>query len=205
VFELACFFLFGVELIDTIVEEPFGKERDDLDLDRYCRTIRDGVATSICTLSHPVHEPGHPTDYSACSRAAFDVAAGLTRTFGAELIVLHVMPPVEVIPSPQGSLAYQWDFKQARALLNRIDDPSLRVRHLLVEGNPTDEILKTIGSEKVDLIVMGTHGWSGMNRFLLGSVAEHVLRKASCPVLTVRAADKPSPAAKPMLVTCATA
>jgi putative membrane protein len=45
VFLLACFFLFGVELIDTIVEEPFGRERDDLD--RYCRTIRQGVETSL--------------------------------------------------------------------------------------------------------------------------------------------------------------
>jgi putative membrane protein len=47
VFELLCFFLLGVELIDSVVEEPFGRERDDLDLDRYCRTIRDGVAASL--------------------------------------------------------------------------------------------------------------------------------------------------------------
>jgi len=47
VLELACFFLFGVELIDSIVEEPFGRERDDLDLDRYCRTIREGVEESL--------------------------------------------------------------------------------------------------------------------------------------------------------------
>jgi len=44
---LVCFFLFGVELIDTIVEEPFGRDRDDLDLDRYCRTIREGVEGSL--------------------------------------------------------------------------------------------------------------------------------------------------------------
>jgi predicted membrane chloride channel (bestrophin family) len=44
---LVCFFLFGVELIDSIVEEPFGRERDDLDLDRYCRTIREGVEGSL--------------------------------------------------------------------------------------------------------------------------------------------------------------
>jgi putative membrane protein len=46
-FELICFFLLGVELIDSVVEEPFGRERDDLDLDSYCRTIRDGVAASL--------------------------------------------------------------------------------------------------------------------------------------------------------------
>jgi putative membrane protein len=47
VFELVCYFLLGVELIDSVVEEPFGRERDDLDLDRYCRTIRDGVGASL--------------------------------------------------------------------------------------------------------------------------------------------------------------
>jgi putative membrane protein len=51
---LACFFLFGVEVIDTIVEEPFGRERDDLDLDRYCRTIREGVMASLSPLPKPV-------------------------------------------------------------------------------------------------------------------------------------------------------
>ena len=50
---LACFFLFGVELIDSIVEEPFGRERDDLDLDRYCRTIREGVEASLPSALGP--------------------------------------------------------------------------------------------------------------------------------------------------------
>ena len=53
---LVCFFLFGVELIDSIVEEPFGRERDDLDLDRYCRTIREGVEASL----PPAPGPGRP-------------------------------------------------------------------------------------------------------------------------------------------------
>src|SRR5947209_6681861 len=53
-FELACFFLLGVELIDSLVEEPFGHERDDLDLDRYCGTIRDGVAASLPLLGEVV-------------------------------------------------------------------------------------------------------------------------------------------------------
>lgn len=47
VFVLACYFLLGVELIDSVVEEPFGRERDDLDLDRYCRTIRDGARETL--------------------------------------------------------------------------------------------------------------------------------------------------------------
>ena len=50
---MVCFFLFGVEVIDSIVEEPFGRERDDLDLDRYCRTIREGVEASLPSASGP--------------------------------------------------------------------------------------------------------------------------------------------------------
>jgi nucleotide-binding universal stress UspA family protein len=140
----------------------------------------------------PVQRILHPTDYSDCSRAAFATAAGLARSLGAELVVVHVMPPVEVIPLHAGALAYpHGDRNQARAMLERIIDPSITVRHVLTEGNPTDEILKIAMSESADLIVMGTHGWTGLNRFLIGSVAEHVLRKAPCPVLTVKATDRP--------------
>jgi putative membrane protein len=60
VFELVCFFLLGVELIDTVVEEPFGRERDDLDLDRYCRTIRDGVQASLAFVAETSAAGGFP-------------------------------------------------------------------------------------------------------------------------------------------------
>jgi nucleotide-binding universal stress UspA family protein len=69
----------------------------------------------------------------------------------------------------------------------RPSDPKVRVRYLLVEGNPAAEILSAAREGNCDLIVMGTHGRTGLNRLLMGSVAEEVVRKAPCPVLTVRA------------------
>jgi nucleotide-binding universal stress UspA family protein len=153
----------------------------------------------------PIHRILHPTDYSDCSRAAFDAAAGLAKSFGAELVVLHVMPPIEVIPMHAGALAYpHGDRQQARAMLEKVTDPSIKIRHLLIDGNPIDEILRTARSEEVNLIVMGTHGWRGLKRFLLGSVAEQVLRKAPCPVLTVKAAVVPAAPEKTKSTHCAT-
>jgi nucleotide-binding universal stress UspA family protein len=65
-------------------------------------------------------------------------------------------------------------------------DSTVKCQHRLLEGDPADEILKVAGVENVDMIVMGTHGATGLTRLLMGSVAENVLRKAPCPVLTVR-------------------
>jgi nucleotide-binding universal stress UspA family protein len=153
----------------------------------------------------PIHRILHPTDYSDCSNAAFAAAAGLARSLGAELIVLHVMAPIEVIPMHAGALAYpHGDRQQARDMLEKVTDPPVRVRHLLLEGNPIDEILRTAREEEADLIVMGTHGWTGLNRFLLGSVAEHVLRKAPCPVQTVKTTDVSGASEKSEPDLCAT-
>jgi nucleotide-binding universal stress UspA family protein len=75
-----------------------------------------------------------------------------------------------------------------RTQLARISptDSSVSTQHRLLEGDPAEEILKVAQGEGVDMIVMGTHGATGLTRLLMGSVAEHVLRKAPCPVLTVR-------------------
>ena len=68
----------------------------------------------------------------------------------------------------------------------RPTDPNVTVGHRLVEGGPVEEILKVADSVKADIIVMGTHGHTGLSRLLMGSVAEGVMRKAPCPVLTIR-------------------
>jgi nucleotide-binding universal stress UspA family protein len=64
--------------------------------------------------------------------------------------------------------------------------PSLTILHRLVDGDPASHILNISESAKADLIIMGTHGWTGLSRLLMGSVAEKVMRKAPCPVLTIR-------------------
>ena len=68
----------------------------------------------------------------------------------------------------------------------RPEDQKVLVEHLLVQGGAAEEILQVAQERKCDLIVMGTHGRTGLGRLLMGSVAEQVVRKASCPVLTVK-------------------
>jgi nucleotide-binding universal stress UspA family protein len=131
----------------------------------------------------------HPTDFSASSRHAFDLACSLARDAGAELVVLHVAPPPPasvvdgiVVDLPPGIL------DEARAQLGRVRpaDPRARVAHRLEQGEPATEVLRVAAEVRPDLIVMGTHGRGGLSRLLMGSVAEAVLRRAPCPVLTAR-------------------
>jgi nucleotide-binding universal stress UspA family protein len=131
----------------------------------------------------------HPTDFSESSELAFRLACSLARDYGARLQVLHVVVPPTVVyaggvvpPNPQASL------DACREKLGRLvpPDPKVRVEHLLVEGDVIDEILQSASGLKADVIVMGTHGRTGLGRVLMGSVAERVVRKALCPVVTVR-------------------
>jgi nucleotide-binding universal stress UspA family protein len=131
----------------------------------------------------------HPTDFSKPSEYALQLACALARDYHARLVVLHVaLPPVVlygegVIPvEPQG----YWD--QLRAQLQRVVSSvsDLPVESHLVEGEPAAEILRLAAELPSDLIVLGTHGRTGLSRLLMGSVAEQVVRKAACPVLTVK-------------------
>lgn len=137
-----------------------------------------------------------PTDFSEASRPAFDLACALARDYGAGLVVAHVTPPPLTIGS--GGVPMASPLADATELQSRLEqvrpaDPRVAVRHRLVTGHPlavgseAEGILAVAAEEKADLIVMGTHGRGGLSRLLMGSVAEHVLRKAPCPVLTVKA------------------
>jgi nucleotide-binding universal stress UspA family protein len=132
----------------------------------------------------------YPTDFSEPSRYAFELAHALARDYGARLVVLHVgLPPV--IAYGEGVLPLDLDayVLEANAKLRQIksDDPAVTVEHCLVmERDPVPEILRAAEAMHCELIVMGTHGRTGLRRMLMGSVAEAVLRKARCPVLTVK-------------------
>jgi nucleotide-binding universal stress UspA family protein len=147
----------------------------------------------------PIKTILHPTDFSAPSEYAFQVACSLARDYGAKLVVFHVdMPPVtigEVISymEPKEYKEKLWaEFRRLEASEPGIRD--LRVETKLVEGNPAKEILKAAREIKPELIVMGTHGRTGLSRLLMGSVAEEVVRKSPFPVLTVK---MPIPQATP--------
>ena len=138
-----------------------------------------------------LHTILHPTDFSDPSRQAFQLAWSLARDHGAKLIVLHVSPPL-LIYGEFGAVA-QTDIQndQLREELEQVVGPdrSVPLEHRLEEGDPASHIVRLAEDTGSDLIVMGTHGRTGLRRWLLGSVAEQVMRRAHCPVLTVKAVE----------------
>ena len=131
----------------------------------------------------------HPTDFSPCAQRAFRLACDLAHDYGARLIVLHVGRPPE---APGGRLfppdpePYQKKLAGRLGFL-RADDPDLPVERRVVLGNdPAAEVIAVAKEVPCDLIVMGTHGRTGLARVLLGSVTEEVTRRAPCPVLALR-------------------
>ncbi len=144
-----------------------------------------------------------PTDFSPPSAAAFDLACTLASEQKACLVVLHVVMPASALAYREMVLRGDLDgtnnaiWKELKQV--RPDDPAICVEHHLAEGDAGTEILRAAATIKPDLIVMGTHGRTGMGR-LLGSVAERVVREADCPVMTLKAAR--SPASKKKECTC---
>ena len=146
-----------------------------------------------------------PTDFSKATDAARAFAIELARQFDAELHLLHVMEDLAprlpefgmglAIPSFVANSAShrQEHEQQAIAQLTAITpDGEDKLRRSVIavkQGHTFDQILEYAKSHDVDLIVMGTHGRSGLAHMLLGSVAERVVQHAPCPVLTVRPQD----------------
>ncbi|MBI5760629.1 MAG: universal stress protein [Planctomycetales bacterium] len=137
-----------------------------------------------------------PTDFSPNANAALAYATALAEQFGAELHVLHVMvEPAVIIPEPGAFYPIPdtllADIKeQSEKALNQVPDPQWCqgkvVQRVLRRGTPFVEIVRYAKEANADLVVLGTHGRGGLAHVLLGSVAEKVVRKAPCPVLTVR-------------------
>jgi nucleotide-binding universal stress UspA family protein len=137
----------------------------------------------------PIRTILHPTDFSPYSDYAFRLACSLARDYGARLVVLHVEAP-PVIVYTEGLIPPEpvEDKAQLRERLHQLQpgDPKVPVEHYLAEGNAVAEILRTAEDTRCDLILMGTHGRTGLGRLLMGSVAEQVVRRAPCPVVTVK-------------------
>lgn len=135
-----------------------------------------------------------PTDFSECSDAAVRYGLALAKAFGAKLHLLHVIQDpytqpwgAEALPMAIGDLVNEWQ-EQAIRRLDAIVPAADRDRVVTActIAAPYSEILRYANEQKVDLIVLGTHGRGPMAHMLLGSVAEKVVRRAPCPVLTVR-------------------
>jgi len=140
-----------------------------------------------------------PTDFSEYSRDAIRYAHELAQTFGATLSLLHVveLPPYlgEFTPSTMGEDLLGDLERQAGAELAQVlpqaQEAATEVTRSVVTGSPSLKIVETAEAEHADLIVMATHGRTGLSHLMVGSVAERVVRTAPCPVLTIRpAAEK---------------
>ncbi len=137
-----------------------------------------------------------PTDFSEASETAFQYAKTVAEAFGASLHLVHVMEDLlahawtaEVYVASMPQLREEIE-KEAQERLGSMLSVEERLRFKavmsLVAGNPFIEIIRYAKTHNVDLIVLGTHGRGPIAHMLLGSVAEKVVRKSPCPVLTVR-------------------
>lgn len=140
-----------------------------------------------------------PTDFSEFSAEAVNYACAFAERFGAELHVLHVIHELaasipEAVVELAGSLENYMEEAELRALEKLgtvLDDDwcqGKRIVRATRQGSPFLQIVEYAKQNEIDLIVMGTHGRSGLSHLLIGSVAERVVRYAPCPVLTVRPA-----------------
>ena len=141
----------------------------------------------------------YPTDFSNGARAAMDHAISLAKDYQAKLILLYVIQDISIaewyIPSSISVADLVEDMQ--KSAWNEMDkwmaEVSAKVKDvekMVVRGVPFVEILQTAKNRNADLIVIGTHGRTGIDHMLFGSTAEKVVRKAPCPVLTVRIAGK---------------
>lgn len=137
-----------------------------------------------------------PTDFSAHSERAVRYACGLAERLGAELHLLHVLS--EILPAGPDPLLmpvmppeyYEENEERAKETLSGLLQPAWGSPRLVVSsvrwGSPVEAIVAHAVDQKVDLIVIATHGRTGLSHVLLGSVAERIVREAPCPVLTIR-------------------
>ena len=135
-----------------------------------------------------------PSDFSKCSDAALRYGLELARRFDARLHLLHVVQDpatqpwaAEGLSVPLFDVVDQWQAEARQRLIASVPRPDAgRVTAVATVATPCQEILRYADEQAIDLIVMGTHGRGGMSHMLLGSIAERVVRRAPCPVLTVR-------------------
>lgn len=134
-----------------------------------------------------------PVDYSVCSEEAFKYAAHIARTEAAKLYLMHVIDvrsfghesPLDFdVPEPGEDAVRRIKEELVKKAAGEVE--GVDMESIVVVGVPVKDILSAAKEKGVDLIVMGTHGRTGLPHMIIGSVAENVVRKAPCPVLVVR-------------------
>ena len=135
-----------------------------------------------------------PVDFSAHSRKAVPYAAGIAVMYGAEIELLHVVEPMAfvedlVLPSSIAMLDRKHRNKAAEALEKMADElvpPTVKRRLKVILGHVYPEILKEADKSHADLMILNTHGYTGLQEFFMGGTAEKIVRHAHCPVLVLK-------------------
>jgi nucleotide-binding universal stress UspA family protein len=143
-----------------------------------------------------------PTDFSEAANDALEYALSLAKIFQSKLFLMHVYEPMIYYSDAPMGMPDLIELEQgvrtsAERSLQQLHEKFIKTREsefgiipvetLLVQGKPFVEIIKAAREKTADLIILSTHGRSGLEHILLGSVTEKVVRKSPCPVLTVRA------------------
>jgi len=138
----------------------------------------------------PINHILCPTDFSDRALAAFHLAGALARDHRASLTVLHIREVPTVAFAEFGAVPPPEMPSRAEVMEKLEDyeppDEAIHVEHVTADGVPAEEIVRLAEERHCDLIVMGTHGRTGLGRLMMGSVAEEVMRRAPCPVLTLK-------------------
>jgi len=158
---------------------------------RALREERQAIERGMAAVSRTLRRILCPIDFSRCSVDALEYAAQLVQGFGASFTILHVLEPVFF--DLELGLGAVPDYEQTRAnvesrlaaVREALTQQGLTVQTAISGGVLADSIIAAADPDRCDMIVMGTHGRRGMPHFMTGSVAESVLRRAPCPVLTV--------------------
>lgn len=134
-----------------------------------------------------------PTDFSHTGDKALAMAESLARDSGAKILIVHVEEPPTAYGG--GEMYYgmlEPDLDQLKEMLAKVkpQDANIEHEHHLITGEPADALARFAEENDVDMIVMGTHGRTGLLRLLMGSTAEAVVRRAKCAVLTVKPANE---------------
>jgi nucleotide-binding universal stress UspA family protein len=150
-----------------------------------------------------------PIDFSDYSRRALDHAVAIARWYGSTITVMHAFSPAPVATYAPGAPGFESIvlahadrdllLAEMKLFIEMESTPEVPVEAIIREGSAAGEILNQAADLKADLLIMGTHGRSGFERLLLGSITEKVLRKATCPVLTVPRRHPDAVPASPVL------
>ncbi len=141
-----------------------------------------------------------PTDFSEYSQYAFPYALSFAKEYGAKLYILHVIEDVQYLANaymfdvpimPSFADVEQNRLKEMQEFIDtHVKDKDIQIEKVVRRGRPFIEIIEMARDENIDLIVTATHGRGGLEHVVFGSVAERVVRKAPCPVLSIRMPGK---------------